>query len=153
VSVTLRPMRWWDVESALEIEREVFSSDAWTAEQFWSELAGVPATRWYVVATAADDVVGYAGLAQAGSECDVQTLAVRRSRQGSGVGSMLLDALLAEGSRRGCARAFLEVRADNAAAIALYRRRGFERIAVRQRYYSDGTDALVMRGRIGPREP
>jgi ribosomal-protein-alanine N-acetyltransferase len=153
VSVTLRPMRWWDVESALEIEREVFSTDAWTAEQFWSELAGVPATRWYAVATADDDVVGYAGLAHAGSECDVQTLAVRRSRQGSGVGSMLLDALLAEGSRRGCARAFLEVRADNAAAIALYQRRGFERIAVRQGYYSDGTDALVMRGRIGPREP
>jgi len=158
VTVSLRPMRWWDIEPILPVERDLFPYDAWTAEQFWSELAGVPGTRWYVVAEDAGELVGYAGLAGAGGEGDVQTVAVRRSRHGSGVGSLLLDALLAEAERRGCGRLFLEVRADNAVAIALYRGRGFDRVAVRRGYYADGSDALVMRrvpaagGRIGPRE-
>jgi [ribosomal protein S18]-alanine N-acetyltransferase len=151
--VTLRAMRWWDIEAILPLERDLFPYDAWSAEQFWSELAGVPASRWYVVAEDADALLGYAGLAVNGADADVQTLAVRRTRHGTGVGSVLLDALLAEAARRRCGRAFLEVRVDNAAAIALYERRGFERIAVRRAYYVDGADALVMRGRISPREP
>jgi [ribosomal protein S18]-alanine N-acetyltransferase len=154
-------MRWWDIEGILEIERSVFGADAWTAEQFWSELAQVPLSRWYVVAEeeaeeeaeAGPRVLGYAGLACAGGDADVQTLAVRPSRQGAGVGSALFDALLGEASRRGCARVFLEVRADNDAAIGLYARRGFERAGVRRAYYTDGTDAVVMRGRIGRRDP
>jgi ribosomal-protein-alanine N-acetyltransferase len=146
-------MRWWDIPRVLEIDEDVFAPDAWTAEQFWSELAGVPASRWYVVAEDGADLVGYAGLSCAAGDGDVQTIAVRRSRQRSGVGSLLLDAVLAEAARRGCGRVFLEVRADNAAAIALYERRGFERIGVRRGYYAGGADAVVMRGRIGPRDP
>jgi ribosomal-protein-alanine N-acetyltransferase len=45
----------------------------------------------------------------------------------------------------------LEVRADNEPAIALYRREGFERIAVRRRYYEpEGVDAWIMRRRPLP---
>ena len=146
-------MRWWDIPHVLEIEQDVFGRDAWTAEQFWSELAGVPLTRWYVVADDGTELAGYAGLSCARPDGDVQTIAVRRSRQGTGVGSQLLDALLAEAVRRGCSRVFLEVRAGNTAAMALYERRGFERIGVRRGYYADGSDAVVMRGRIRPRGP
>ena len=142
-------MRWWDIEALPGIERALFGADAWSAEQFWSELAGVPATRWYVVAAepapAGEEVVGYTGLAVAGGTADVQTMAVRPDRQGRGLGVQLLDALLAEAARRECTEIFLEVRADNAAARALYALRGFAEVAVRRRYYADGTDALVLR--------
>ncbi len=40
---------------------------------------------------------------------------------------------------------WLEVRAGNDAAISLYRKMGFAQISTRQRYYSDGEDALVMK--------
>ena len=40
---------------------------------------------------------------------------------------------------------WLEVRAGNDAAISLYRKTGFAQISTRQRYYSDGEDALVMK--------
>ena len=53
----LGPMRWWDIEAALVIEQELFA-DAWSAETFWAELAGVPETRHYVVADDEGDVVG-----------------------------------------------------------------------------------------------
>jgi ribosomal-protein-alanine N-acetyltransferase len=136
-------MRWWDIDALVPLERELFPHDAWSAEQFWSELAG--AGRWYVVADDDGEPVGYAGLATAGGEGDVQTLAVRPDRQHQGLGARLLDALLAEARSRSCARVFLEVRADNARAIGLYETRGFQRIGVRHGYYADGSDALAMR--------
>jgi ribosomal protein S18 acetylase RimI-like enzyme len=53
--------------------------------------------------------------------------------------------LLDDAKERGLPRVGLEVRVDNAAAIALYERFGFKGIAVRERYYQpSGTDALVM---------
>jgi ribosomal-protein-alanine N-acetyltransferase len=153
----IRPMRWWDVETVLPTERDLFGPTAWTAETFWSELAAPG--RWYVVAADTTDVeaagagapLGYAGLMVFGADADVQTIAVSRVAQGRGVGSALLDALVAEAARRGATTLLLEVRADNAPAIALYTSRGFERIAVRRRYYQPGdVDAHVMRLRPLP---
>lgn len=146
-------MRWWDVERLLPLERELFGDTAWTAEAFWSELA-YPDSRCYLVAEGDPDhegILGYAGLMTSGAETDVQTLAVARSAQGRGIGALLLQALVGEAARRGATSVLLEVRADNDAAIALYRRHGFERIGVRRRYYQPaGVDALVMRLRPVP---
>jgi ribosomal-protein-alanine N-acetyltransferase len=141
-------MRWWDVDPVVALERELFGETAWSAEAFWSELAS-PATRWYVTARGPDgDLHGYAGLMVVGTEADVQTIAVAPAAQGRGTGRVLLDALVTEAVRRGATSLLLEVRADNAPAIALYRRAGFERIAVRRAYYQPGgVDAWVMRRR------
>lgn len=155
-AVRLRPMRWWDVEDLLPIERELFGASAWSAETFWSELAQ-RATRYYLVAEdgagAAGDgagagLFGYAGLMLSGAQADVQTIAVAASAQGRGVGAVLLQALVDEALRRGAGALLLEVRADNEPAIRLYRRFGFAQLAVRRGYYQPGdVDALVMRRR------
>jgi ribosomal-protein-alanine N-acetyltransferase len=129
----------------VEIDDALFGTDAWSLASFWAELAGIPDRRWYRVALDGDEVVGYAGLATVGESADVQTVAVRADAQGRGIGALLLDALLAEAARRGCTEILLEVRADNAPAIALYRARGFDTIATRRRYYADGADALILR--------
>ena len=150
MAVTLRAMRWWDIDAVLPLEQQLFPDDAWSAETFWSELAGVPETRFYLVAADGDAVVGYAGLvATAGGQADIPTVAVAPDRQGQGVGDVLLRALMAEALRRGCTETMLEVRADNDAAQRLYARHGFERIAVRRGYYRPGsTDAHVLRLRL-----
>ncbi len=152
--VGLRPLRWWDVPAVHALEARLFDPDQWSPEVFWSELA---AGRWYVVAEDAEDaedaeqVVGYAGLAVNGAEADVQTVAVSPDAQGRGLGRLLLDALVAEAARQGATSVLLEVRADNPAAIRLYERTGFERIALRRRYYQPGDiDAHVMRLRPVP---
>ena len=141
-------MRWWDIEPAHTVERELFR-DAWSQETFWSELAGVPETRYYVVAEGGAAIVGYAGLAVVGHQADIQTVAVAPAAQGTGLGGRLLDDLLAEARRRDAGEVLLEVRADNEPAQALYAGRGFERIAVRRGYYPpDGADAHVLRLRL-----
>jgi ribosomal-protein-alanine N-acetyltransferase len=136
-------MRWWDIEPVVALEDALFD-DAWNAEMFWDELAQGE-TRTYVVATDGDGVVGYAGLAAMPDEAYVQTIGVAPSHQRRGIGSVLLRALLDDARDRGLGRVGLEVRVDNAPAIAMYERFGFRGIAVRKRYYQpSGTDALVM---------
>lgn len=144
------PFRWWHIPQVVQLERELFPEDAWSPEQFWQELA--QPTRSYVVVETGDEVVAYAGAFITPPDADVQTVAVRASAQGHGLGRALVERLLEEMARRGARQALLEVRADNASALRLYERLGFERIAQRSRYYPDGGDALIMRRSLAPGE-
>ncbi|MFI8073069.1 ribosomal protein S18-alanine N-acetyltransferase [Streptomyces sp. NPDC086033] len=145
----LREMRWWDIDSVLELEKDLFPEDAWSRGMFWSELAhsrGPEATRRYVVAEVGERLVGYAGLASAGELADVQTIAVARDHWGTGLGSVLLAELLRAATAFECAEVMLECRIDNVRAQKLYERFGFEAIGFRRGYYQPGNvDALVMR--------
>lgn len=140
----LERFRWWHIEQVLELERELFAPEPWTAHHFWTEL-GQTSQRHYVVAVDEDRVLGYAGLCDYPDEAFVQTMAVARSHQGQGLGTVLLQELLAEASRRGQSRVLLEVRADNEPAQRLYLRHGFVKDGVRRGYYPGGVDAWVMR--------
>ncbi len=144
-ALTLRPMRWWDIEHLVPLEQLLFPQDPWTAAGFWSELAGAPDTRTYVIAELGDELVGYAGLMCVGGSADIQTIAVAPAHQGRGAGRALLAELIAEAGRRDAASLMLEVRADNEPALNLYARHGFEQLAVRRDYYGRGQDAVVMR--------
>jgi len=143
---TLRPMTTADLERVLELELALFGEEAWSRQMLVGELGQQPASRYYLVAQDRESIVGYAGLLAAGSQADVLTIAVATTRWGEGIGSRLLELLLAEASRRGCTEVFLEVRADNLRAQRLYRWRGFAEVGIRRGYYQpSGTDAIVMR--------
>ena len=144
----LRPMLAGDLTGVMALEHELFPDDAWTPETFADEVTQPADTRLYLVAEAAGITAGYAGLmfVPGGAQADVLTIAVRPGQWGRGIGSALLDALLAAARDRGCTEVFLEVRADNPRAHGLYQRRGFTEIGVRRGYYQpSGTDAIVMR--------
>jgi [ribosomal protein S18]-alanine N-acetyltransferase len=145
-------MRWWDVEAAAALERELFEHAPWSQEQFWGELAHVPGSRWFAVHEDHEGIDGYVCLAAVPPEADVQTIAVAPRSQGRGLGRAMLDALLAEARRRGCTQVFLEVLETNEAAISLYEKFGFERQGRRRDYYGPGADALVMRKRFRDEE-
>ena len=142
-SVTVEPLRWWHLPQVHAIDQVLFPGDCWSVEQFWSELA--QSTRRYLVALDDGEVVGYAGLFLLPPDADIQTVAVRADRQGEGIARRLVTDLLAMADEWGATHTMLEVRADNDAATALYRRLGFVPISTRPRYYPDGGDAVIMR--------
>ncbi|TDE17941.1 ribosomal protein S18-alanine N-acetyltransferase [Actinomadura sp. 6K520] len=144
-----------DLPAILRLERALFPEDAWSEEMLREELAEQPRTRHYVVAEApGGDLVGYAGLAAAGGQADVQTIGVRADQRGGGIGAALLTELLEEAARRNSESVFLEVRADNAGARRLYKRFGFDEVGVRRRYYQPSdVDAIVMCRKLRTRPP
>lgn len=94
-------------------------------------------------------LTGWALFVVLGDEAELLRIAVAPAARRRGRGA----ALLREGRERlaaaGVERLFLEVRSDNAAALALYRRHGLGEVARRRRYYADGVDALVLSAVVG----
>jgi len=90
----------------------------------------------------------------AADEVEVLTVGVTPPARQNGVGQALVTAALGVARARRVAQAFLEVAVDNAAAIALYERLGFQRAGKRLYYYDRGEagrmDALVMRLDLTP---
>ncbi len=142
-------MSWRDIPVLAALDAVLFAEDAWDEPTWWAELAGRP-RREYVVAMEGECVVGYAGLDLAGEVADVMTIAVAPDHQARGLGDELMRELARRGASAGAVAMMLEVRADNASALRLYARHGFEQVGVRRRYYQpDGVDALVLRGPVG----
>jgi ribosomal-protein-alanine N-acetyltransferase len=78
-------------------------------------------------------------------EAEILTLAVAPAARRRGVAAALLDHMLAEAAKQGATEVFLEVSHDNIAARGLYARTGFAQAGLRRHYYTDGSDALVLR--------
>lgn len=144
--MTLRAATGEDLAAIMTLERASFPTDAWSEAMMREELASPHG--WYVVDDEAGRLVGYAGLrAVAGArDADVQTIAIAEVSRGRGRGRAMLRALLEEAAHRGVTDVFLEVRADNPVAQALYVSEGFAEIGRKPRYYQpDDVDAVVMK--------
>jgi len=93
-----------------------------------------------------DEKVGYWVAQKIDAEAEVLLLGIAPSWRRRGLASSLLKRLLAHLQSLGVKTVHLEVRSQNAAALALYARWGFAKVGLRKRYYADnGDDALLLR--------
>jgi ribosomal-protein-alanine N-acetyltransferase len=131
-----------DIDGILAIERAVFS-DPWSASAF-SVAMKSPSAR-VMIAGDATGVVGYTVSVFAADEGELTNIAVAPGSRRRGIARILLADVIEEAGRRGTAHLYLEVRASNQAALALYARAGFREVGRRHRYYSGPVeDAIVM---------
>lgn len=117
------------------------SERPWRAEEF----AGFLAQPFCFVT---GDARAFALVRVLADEAELLTLATHPDHRRQGLAAAVMNGWMAEAARRGAARAWLEVAADNGAAQALYARAGFQVSGCRSGYYRrDGrapADALVM---------
>ncbi|MFQ3334197.1 MAG: ribosomal-protein-alanine N-acetyltransferase [Woeseiaceae bacterium] len=88
-----------------------------------------------VVAKKSDLIVGYAILSSALNEAHILNFCIDKGYRNLGFGHQLLDYLINQSKVNGTEKIFLEVRPSNIKAIALYIKKGFEKIAKRPSYY------------------
>jgi ribosomal-protein-alanine N-acetyltransferase len=140
----VEPMRKRHVDDVLPIERVSYPKP-WTAGTFTSELEMAKrGERTYLVARRAGTLVGYAGMMYVVDDAHVTNIAVAPAEQRRGVANRLLAELAWEALARHCQAMTLEVRVTNTGAQELYRRFGFVPAGIRQRYYENTDDAIVM---------
>lgn len=139
----IEPMSPAHVEQVAELEKLCFSMP-WTADLIANELSN-PLSLW-LVACQGGRVAGYVGSQSVMDEADLMNLAVRPEFRRQGAAECLLRALERTLAERGVAQLALEVRASNAAAIALYQKRGYVQAGRRPRYYTRPVeDALILK--------
>lgn len=142
---TVRPLAAADLAAAAAIEAT--APDPWTAGQLAAELAvqrAGGAARLFVAAGAAGPL-GLAAYQLAAGEASLCTFTVAPAARRQGVGRQLLLQSLAALAAQGAERCFLEARASNAPALALYEQAGFARVGLRRSFYSaPAEDAVLM---------
>ncbi|MDH3741694.1 MAG: tRNA (adenosine(37)-N6)-threonylcarbamoyltransferase complex dimerization subunit type 1 TsaB [Hyphomicrobiales bacterium] len=95
-----------------------------------------------------DEPAGFILCRQAADEAEIITLCVRPNMRRRGIAAQLLGPAIDQAKSAGAAKMFLEVRADNIAAKALYSSAGLAEVGSRPGYYTlqDGSraDATIM---------
>lgn len=151
----IRPAEVGDVDAVAAIEAGSFSNP-WQPQTFRS-LIEERRAHILVAEGPASTILGYAVAWWVHEQGELANLAVLPDFRGKGVGSALLDRVLADLRSRGVESLFLEVRASNRRAAGLYFSRGFSQVAVRTDYYRNPLeDARILLKRLGgdggPRE-
>ena len=142
--LVIEPMRRRDLTAIQVIERQVYPQP-WSVNVFVNEIEMArQGHRYYVCAHRSGLLVGYAGMMVVLDEAHITNIAADPARHREGIGRRLLAELAWEARRRGCTGLTLEVRLSNVAAQGLYHRFGFEPAGIRQRYYENTEDAIVM---------
>lgn len=109
------------------------------------DSAATPTRIALVAAEATGPVLGFAVASLLPPQAELETIAVAAAHHRRGIARSLLQSLLVELRPAGIHELWLEVRASNTPAIALYRSLGFRETGRRPRYYADPVeDALLM---------
>lgn len=150
-SVSIIRMSEHDLLEVVEIE-ESSGLSRWGWAAYYAELQGTNRNLMLVARVAnakrqqrSHSLAGYIVARMGADELHINNVAVREIYRRQSIGRSLLDRILEEGTRARVPCAFLELRAGNHAALALYENCGFRVTARRPKYYSEPVeDALVM---------
>ncbi len=150
MNYTLVPMDRSHLAGVAELERLCFAtpwSEAMLAEELYNDTAS------FIVAEGEDgSVLGYAGLHVILDEGYIDNVAVRPDCRRQGIADRLLDVFCRFGEEK-LAFLTLEVRPSNEAAVALYRKHGFQEAGRRRDYYeAPKEDALLLTRQFGRKE-
>ncbi|MCL2183111.1 MAG: ribosomal protein S18-alanine N-acetyltransferase [Chitinispirillia bacterium] len=146
-SISVRPATSADLEQVYALE-QLCSRNPWTRSSIEAELSN-PDRLFLVLETPENLIAGFAGAWLAAEELQILEVAVHKDYRNTGLGTLLITRQLAEAEAKGAARACLEVRTSNSAAIRLYQKCGFTRDGIRERYYQNGEDAILMSKPLG----
>jgi [ribosomal protein S18]-alanine N-acetyltransferase len=139
-SVTVRRMSVSDVSAALSILEESPEASIWSR-------ASLLETASQGIAWAAEQDGCVAGIliGRVGAdEFEILNLAVGKARRRRGIATQLVSAAVESARIAGARQFYLEVRASNGGAIALYTRLGFRVCGRRPNYYCHPTEDAVL---------
>lgn len=131
VSTTIRSLLEQDLAALIHIEQQAHSHP-WPLNQFSRRMNCDRHVHGALDIEGA--LAGYYVASQVADQAELLNIAVSPQQQGKGYGVLLLNHLI-ENLSPDIKELFLEVRASNLAAIALYEKLGFHQLGSRPNYY------------------
>jgi len=128
-----------DLDAVMACEEQAFTH-GWSRASWAEEIAD-----HHVAVACAPEVVAVVAMSRVLDTAELLRVIVAPDRRRGGVGRTLVEHGVAWAASHQATEVFLEVSADNEAALRLYEACGFVHQYRRRDYYSPGDDALVMR--------
>ena len=129
-------------EEIFALLSDVYGVSPWNLEQIEADLKQANTEYFYLY----DDqiLIGFLALQALAGELEITQLAVKKAYQGQGLANQLMG-FLADRPER----IFLEVRASNQVARALYEKHGFQPVGQRKNYYQNPVEDAILMAREG----
>ena len=142
-ALAIRAATLGDLDVLLAVEVRSYL-DPWTPESFRGELEEPTSQTW--IAFVGAEAVGHITWRTVPDGLELLNVAVTPERRQEGIGRALMARILSSARDSAAPTIFLDVRASNSAALALYRAHGFRETGRRPAYYKVGReDAVLMR--------
>jgi ribosomal-protein-alanine N-acetyltransferase len=126
-----------------KLHAELFSP-AWSEESIFALLDHPASTAFTaMIGGAQKTCVGFVLAQLAADEAEILSIGVAPDWQRKGVGRKLIEGVARAAQRAEAKKLFLEVAADNDAALELYRRTGFLGTGLRRAYYARANGPAV----------
>ena len=133
MTIVIRKMKSEDLEIISDIERRSYEFP-WSHTIFQDCLVGGYCS---LVLLKNDIVVGYGILSIIQDEAHILNLCIDPNFRYLGYGEKILNKIIEKARDSDVIKIFLEVRPSNSAAISLYEKKGFFKIAYRPNYYKN----------------
>jgi len=92
-----------------------------------------------------EKIAGFAEFKIVEDEADLQMIVLKKEYQKKGYGKLFLSKLINELKEKGIEYIYLEVSEKNESAFNLYKKLGFKELDVREKYYRNGDNAILMK--------
>ena len=129
-------------EELLDLLSDVYGLSPWNLEQIEADLKQANTEYFYLYEAQA--LIGFLALQDLAGELEITQLAVKKAYQGQGLANQLMEFLSDRPER-----IFLEVRASNQVARALYEKHGFLPVGQRKNYYQNPVEDAILMAREG----
>ena len=129
-------------EEILALLSDVYGVSPWNLEQIEADLKQANTEYFYLYEAQA--LIGFLAIQDLAGELEITQLAVKKAYQGQGLANQLMG-FLADRPER----IFLEVRASNQVARALYEKHGFQPVGQRKNYYQNPVEDAILMAREG----
>jgi ribosomal-protein-alanine N-acetyltransferase len=139
MDIKIEPVLVSRLDKLYKIEKQCFEQEAFTKQQLAYMLTDYGIIG--LAATVNDEITGFAiarvGIGRSASFGHVLTVDVAPAYRREGIAKKLLSEVETVLKERGIKECRLEVREDNFAALSLYRKIGYEKVGILEKYYGD----------------
>jgi ribosomal-protein-alanine N-acetyltransferase len=139
VDIKIEPVSISRLGRLYEIEKQCFEEEAFSKQQLAYMLTDYSSIS--LAAFVRDEIAGFViarvDFGRNGAFGHILTVDVAPAHRRRGIAQKLLNAVEVAFKRWGIKECCLEVRVDNFAALSLYRKMGYEKVGILERYYGD----------------
>jgi len=134
----VRKAKTSDIDKLVQLENLCFKNNQFSKETLLSEIN--KSFNTFLVGEIKDEIICFAIFSMPIDEAEIIQICVLDKYRRMGFANKLFDKFVLENKPK---KMFLEVNKNNVSAINLYSKLGFNQIAIRKSYYSNGDDCLV----------
>ena len=140
---SIRPMDEKDLETIMYLENTCFVAP-WGVNELKYELNDNPVSNLWVIESNLHGVAGFVDYWITFDSATICQICVNPVFRKMGLGSQMMTEVIKDCKANKVRNVTLEVREHNKSAIKLYEKFGFKKVLVKEKYYTNGDNAIYM---------